>query len=257
MELAPLRSIPPWVNEEHLRSSSGFVPASVLILGFPGIRGMGGTAMEALGYLWVLLGYVIGATPFGYLAGKWKGIDIREHGSGNIGATNVLRVMGKGIGYPVFALDVFKGVLPVWLAQHFGGDVPPAGLVPVLTSIATILGHNYTFWLGFKGGKGIATSAGALLPLMPFTILAAVTLWGIAFLTTRYVSVASIISALTLPSSIFLQGVFSGSWNGPLLGLASLIGGMAVWRHRGNIKKLREGTENRFERKKKSTPAPS
>jgi glycerol-3-phosphate acyltransferase PlsY len=203
-------------------------------------------------YLWILIGYLAGATPFGYLAGRMKGIDIREHGSKNIGSTNVLRVLGKGIGYPVFALDVLKGVLPVLLSRIYAQDVEPVGLVPALTCIATILGHNYTFWLGFKGGKGIATSAGALLPIMPFTIVAAVTLWIVTFLTTRYVSLGSIVAALTLPASFLLQGLSTGEWNGPLLGLASLIGGLAVFKHRANIDRLRKGTENKFERKKKT-----
>jgi len=203
-------------------------------------------------FLWILVGYVVGSTPFGYIAGRMKGIDIREHGSKNIGSTNVLRVLGKGIGYPVFALDVLKGVVPVLLARIYAQDVEPVGLVPALTSIATILGHNYTFWLGFKGGKGIATSAGALLPIMPFTILAAVTLWVVTFLTTRYVSLGSIVAALTLPTSFLIQGVSTGAWNWPLVGLASLIGGLAVFKHRANIERLRRGTENKSGRKKKT-----
>lgn len=211
--------------------------------------------MAALSLLWIPLGYVIGSTPFGYIAGKLKGIDIREHGSKNIGATNVLRVLGKGVGYPVFALDVLKGVLPVWLAQVYAAELPPEGLIPVLTCIATVLGHNFTFWLGFKGGKGIATSAGALLPLMPVTILVAFALWCTTFLTTRYVSVASIVASATLPASMLIQGIFFHHWQAPLLVLASLTGGMAIWRHRGNIRKLRAGTELRFERKGKKGAA--
>jgi glycerol-3-phosphate acyltransferase PlsY len=213
-----------------------------------------------LDYLWIPLAYVVGATPFGYLAGRLKGIDIREHGSKNIGSTNVVRVLGKGIGYPVFALDVLKGVLPVLLARLFAQDAAPVGLVPALAAVATILGHNYTFWLGFKGGKGIATSAGALLPIMPVTILAAVILWIGTFLATRYVSLGSIVAALTLPASFLLRGLFLGRWEWPLLGLAVLIGGLAVFKHRANIQRLRAGTENRFERKPKprpGNPAPS
>jgi glycerol-3-phosphate acyltransferase PlsY len=149
-------------------------------------------------------------------------------------------------------LDVIKGVLPVLLARIYANDVQPEGLVPALTSIATILGHNYTFWLGFKGGKGIATSAGALLPIMPVTILTAVTLWAITFLTTRYVSLGSIIAAITLPTSFLLQGLVTGHWQWPLFGLAALVGGLAVFKHRANIERLLNGTENKFERKKQS-----
>ncbi len=212
--------------------------------------------MAWLPYLWIPLGYVIGSTPVGFLAGKLKGIDIREHGSGNIGATNVLRVLGKGVGYPVFALDVLKGVVPVLLARVFASEAGPVeGLIPVLTCVTTILGHNYTFWLGFKGGKGIATSAGSLFPLIPVTIVAAVVLWVATFFLTRYVSVASLVAAVTLPTSIFLQKIGTGVWNVPYQVLTLVVCLLAIWRHKTNILRLMAGTENRFEPKGKAAAA--
>jgi acyl phosphate:glycerol-3-phosphate acyltransferase len=203
----------------------------------------------------ILCSYLLGSIPFGLLAAKLKGIDIREHGSGNIGSTNVLRVLGKGIGWTVCALDVLKGVLPVLLARIYAQDAEPVGLVPALTCIATILGHNYTFWLGFKGGKGIATSAGALLPIMPVTIVVAVILWIITFVTTRYVSLGSLVASVTLPTSFLIQGIVTGNWQWPLLGLGALAGGLAIYKHRANVQRLLNGTESKFERKKKpATP---
>ena len=132
--------------------------------------------------------YVVGATPFGYLAGKMKGVDIRQHGSGNIGATNVIRVLGKGIGIPVFILDVLKGLLPVLCARwwNLGMDCQ------IAAALGAVLGHNFTFWLGYKGGKGVATSAGALFGLMWMPTLVAVVTWVVAFFFTRYVAVASL-----------------------------------------------------------------
>jgi acyl phosphate:glycerol-3-phosphate acyltransferase len=201
--------------------------------------------------------FVIGATPFGYLAGRLRGVDIREHGSGNVGATNVIRVLGKGIGIPVFALDVLKGWLPVFLTNSIltarGMDSTwPA----ILAGVATVIGHNYTFWLRFRGGKGIATSAGVLAALLPLPLLVALTLWAVLFFTTRYVAVASIGASLVvgiMPAVLYFVG---GKWAPtlPLVIFGALLGTLAVWRHRSNIRRLLEGTENRFTRKK-SDPA--
>ena len=195
----------------------------------------------------LLLAYAAGATPFGYLIARWKGIDIRQHGSGNIGATNVIRVMGKRIGLPVFGLDVLKGLLPVvaarmWSAQQGFDPTWPM----LLAALGSVLGHNFTFWLGFKGGKGIATSAGAILALLPAALGVAVALWVICFLVTRYVALASIAAGLSLPLTVLAQRGLTGSPPLPLLGFATVIGLLAVWRHRSNIQRLRQGTENRF-----------
>lgn len=193
----------------------------------------------------IVLAYVIGASPFGFLAGKLRGIDIREHGSGNIGATNVLRVLGKPIGISVFILDVLKGMVPVWIAQQ--AATPGQSLIPILAAIAAILGHNYTFWLRFKGGKGIATSAGAIFLLMPLPLGIALVVWLLSFAITRYVSVASILAGLSLPLSVGVLGLSDGQQDVPKLVFAIFLAIMATWRHKTNLRRLREGTEHRFE----------
>ncbi|MEO0416460.1 MAG: glycerol-3-phosphate 1-O-acyltransferase PlsY [Verrucomicrobiota bacterium] len=203
-----------------------------------------------------LIGYVIGSTPFGFLAGKMKGIDIREHGSGNIGATNVLRTLGKSVGYPVFLLDVLKGVVPVLIAQQLTDN----SLTHIIAAIATILGHNYTFWLKFKGGKGIATTAGTMAPLIPIPLVVALSLWAIFLFATRYVSVASIVAAISIPISQAVQSFLKHSsnfanWDKPLTIFGLVLCILAVWKHRGNIQRLRNGTENRFGKKKTTNQA--
>jgi glycerol-3-phosphate acyltransferase PlsY len=201
-----------------------------------------------------LAGYVCGATPFGYLAGKLKGIDIREHGSGNIGATNVIRVCGKGIGLPVFALDVLKGWLPAWCAQHWfaahGAEVEWITSAMIVAGAAAVMGHNFTFWLSGKGGKGIATSAGALLALAPWAVLVALVAWFIAVKLTRYVSLASLIAALCVPGTMAFMMMRTGRWNFIELGFGVVLCALAFVRHKANIQRLLAGTENRVGQKK-------
>ena len=202
--------------------------------------------VELLREAWpVLVAYVVGATPFGYLAGRVKGIDIRQHGSGNIGATNVLRVLGKPVGITVLVLDMLKGLLPVLLSQW----VSDSSAIHIATAIAAILGHNYTFWLGFKGGKGIATTAGAILPILPWALLAAVLGWIIVLFTTRYVSVASIAAALLIPIELAVETWLTGKWNAAVFGFGLFVCLLAIWKHRSNIARLRRGEENRFGKK--------
>jgi glycerol-3-phosphate acyltransferase PlsY len=209
--------------------------------------------------LLVLAAYVIGATPFGFLMGKAKGLDIRDHGSGNIGATNVLRIVGKKEGIFVFVLDVLKGLVPVIVGRNLAASIlgSPSGqwlsIVCVLIALATILGHNYTFWLGFKGGKGVATSGGALVALMPWAVLASAAVWAVVFFAKRYVSLASICAALTIPVAIVVQGIVRGSHEVPLLVLGVVVAVLGVWRHRLNIGRLRAGTENRMVKKSKQS----
>jgi len=225
-------------------------------------------------WLLPLIAFLLGSIPFGYLFGKCKGIDIRAHGSGNIGATNVWRVLGKSCGIPCFILDVLKGFIPVMLALNLlrfegmgqGLLLPiPADwiqwqgqhttqLLHVCCGLLAILGHNYSPWVGFKGGKGIATSAGVLLALFPFFgICLLVLLWLMVFLTTRYVSLASIAAAAALPIltvwGAWHHGKFQdGSWNRSLLGFSVIAGAMAIYKHRSNIQRLRAGTESRFKK---------
>lgn len=200
----------------------------------------------------ILAAYLIGATPFGYLAGKVRGIDIRQHGSGNIGATNVLRVLGKPIGYTVLFLDMLKGLVPVLIATR----ASDATAIHIATAVAAILGHNYTFWLGFKGGKGIATTGGAILPLIPWALLVAVTGWVLALLVTRYVSVASICAALLIPATLAVQMFWTGPWNPGIFAFGLFVCVLAIWKHRSNIGRLRRGEENRFSRSTAKSTAP-
>ena len=199
-----------------------------------------------------LLAYLIGGLPFGYwFVRLTSGKDIRNLGSGNIGATNVLRVMGKKWGYFVFACDVLKGFLAVKLAVALAtAGHANVALGAVLGAIACILGHNYTVWLGFKGGKGVATSAGVLLGLFPPTvILAMLAIWLAVFFVGRYVSLASICAALSLPVAVFLLVTRSGSVFWLLFWFSMAIAALVVWRHRSNLARLAKGTESRFTRK--------
>lgn len=193
----------------------------------------------------VLVAYLVGATPFGFLTGKMKGIDIREHGSGNIGATNVLRVLGKPVGITVLVLDVMKGLIPVIVAKL----VSDSSLVHIATAMAAIIGHNYTFWLGFKGGKGIATTGGAILPIMPWALIAAVLGWIIVLKLSRYVSLASIAAALIIPLTLVVENLITGTWEWNIFGFGIFVCLLAIWKHRSNIGRLLRGEENRFAKK--------
>jgi glycerol-3-phosphate acyltransferase PlsY len=192
-------------------------------------------------------GYVSGATPFGYVAGRWKGIDIRQHGSGNIGATNVIRVLGKGIGIPVFLLDLVKGWLPVWVAKMW---LPEAGvegsmlaLAAVLTGFAAVLGHMFTFWLGFRGGKGVATTAGVLLGVAPDAVAAGFVVWLLVYLATRFVSLASMLASVAVPGWLVFRMARSGDWEPVMLGFGVVVMVLVFVRHRSNIGRLIAGTE--------------
>ena len=204
--------------------------------------------------LLIAFAYLCGSLPFGYWAGLMKGMDIRKHGSGNIGATNVIRVLGKGVGIPVFILDMLKGVVPVALAEswmnHHGASPGTATLIAVCCAAAAVLGHMFTFWLGFKGGKGVATSAGALLGLAPLSLLIGFVVWLIVYFRSRVVALASIASAIALPIAMALVMTYQGTWNFVLLGLGIVMGVLVAVRHRSNIARMLMGTENRFENKK-------
>jgi acyl phosphate:glycerol-3-phosphate acyltransferase len=196
-----------------------------------------------------LLSYLLGSIPWGYVFARSKGIDIRQQGSGNIGAANVLRVMGKKWGYLVFLCDFLKGFLSVKLgsliAAYFLADV---ALANVIAATACVLGHDYPVWLGFKGGKGIATLAGAVLSLFsPLVFVSFGVVWIAAFLIGRYTSLASISAAVALPIAVSL--IDAATARPLLVGFSVFMGALAIWRHRGNIVRLLNGTENRFRRK--------
>jgi glycerol-3-phosphate acyltransferase PlsY len=201
--------------------------------------------LNNLSWLWPLLFYLLGSIPTGYLLGRARGIDIRQFGSGNIGATNVWRVMGRKWGLVAFACDFLKGFLPLFLLARLAFPQPTVwavALLLVVCGLAAILGHNYTPWLGFKGGKGVATSAGVVAALLPWSLLAVFTLWLVVTALTRIVSIASLLAAIALP--------FATAWfypgQGVYLGLAVLAGGLVVWTHRSNIRRLLAGTEPRL-----------
>jgi glycerol-3-phosphate acyltransferase PlsY len=208
----------------------------------------------AFGYfLTAILGYLLGSFPSGLLISRTRGVDIRNHGSGNIGATNVLRVLGKKWGYLVFALDALKGFAAVRIAFAIalavGPGITPRELVGIAGGLACILGHTFPVWLRFRGGKGVATSAGVLLGLMPLAVVSVFAVWVILFQFTRYVSVASIGAAAALPVFVMLYlrlGLLTGA---SLLPFSILIAGVVVWRHRSNMKRLFQGKEERFGQK--------
>lgn len=204
--------------------------------------------------------YLCGAIPFGLLIGWARGIDIRTKGSGNIGATNVGRVLGRPYGLLAFGLDLLKGFVPVrlvgfWLAAHSGGEALVAGdfLVWMAVAAACIVGHVFPVYLRFKGGKGVATSLGVLLGIWPyFTLpgLAAFGLWiGVTGLT-RYVSVGSIAAAGAFPV-LFAAAAHLARWGSaehlwPLYAFSVILAALVIYRHRSNIKRLLAGTESKI-----------
>jgi acyl phosphate:glycerol-3-phosphate acyltransferase len=203
----------------------------------------------------VLIGsYLLGSVPFGYLVGRLVGVDIRRAGSGNIGATNVVRVLGKRYGYPVFACDVLKGFGTVTIAMLMALGRWPAWNSPeifgILAAISSVLGHLYPPWLKFKGGKGVATSAGALLALTPVAALIGIAIWIIVFCLTRYVSLASITAAVVLPIVILVISWRDQNEGKPLIYFSACIAALVIWRHRSNLSRLMRGTEPRFTRKR-------
>jgi glycerol-3-phosphate acyltransferase PlsY len=199
------------------------------------------------------LSYLIGSFPTGYLVGRLAGIDIRKVGSGNIGATNVLRVLGKPFGYTVFVFDFLKGTVAVTLSILIVSRVRPAfhetELVGIIAGVLCVIGHSYPVWLGFKGGKGVATSVGVLFGLMPVAALIVMFVWLITFLVTKYVSVASIVAAIALPAAVFAM-VYVRKTNGMTLVYFSVcLTVLIIWRHRSNLSRLMKGTEQSFKQK--------
>jgi len=201
--------------------------------------------------------YLLGSVPFGLMVGKLKGVDPRTAGSGNIGASNVGRLLGRKFFALVFLLDLLKGLVPMLLAGRvLGGAGVEARtyLVWLLVGFAAIIGHMFSAFLGFKGGKGVATSSGVILGLFPyFTVPGAVALavWAVVLKGTRYISVASITAAVLFPVSYVMIALVCG-WpvfreQLPLLGFSVLVAAMIVYKHRSNIARLRAGTEPRYD----------
>jgi glycerol-3-phosphate acyltransferase PlsY len=204
-------------------------------------------SVESIGV--ALIGYLLGSIPFGVLVSKRLGVDIYSVGSGNPGATNVLREIGKPAGYTVFVLDFMKGVLATcWFVLpvfSVSTDVTLAlwGLP------AAVLGHTFPLFTGFRGGKGVATAMGGLLVVMPVCLLIGLVTWAIVFYSTRYVAVASIGFGLSLPvCSLVLFWARDEHWGVVVMAFVVMV--WIVWRHRSNLARLRAGTENQFSRKK-------
>jgi glycerol-3-phosphate acyltransferase PlsY len=197
--------------------------------------------------------YLLGSIPFGYLAGWIAGVDIRKAGSGNIGATNVLRVLGKRYGYPVFALDFLKGLVAVRIAMAIAMAVRPQSASPevlgVLAAVSGVIGHSFPIWLRFRGGKGVATSAGALFGLMPLAAVIGGSIWILTFLLTRYVSVASVTTVVALPFVIAIITWLNGTDRKALFYSSLCIAAVVIWRHHSNLSRLVRGIEPRFTRK--------
>lgn len=184
----------------------------------------------------ILASYLLGATPTSYIAGKLgRGIDLREHGSRNLGATNVYRILGWKYAIPVALFDIAKGAVPVLVFSH-----PP--WLAVAIGAAAVVGHMFSPYVSFRGGKGVATAAGMFLALAPFAVLIAIPIWAICLWLTGYVSLSSIIAVLSVPLSVGLLQP-----NSPYVLWASVaLVALIVFAHRRNISQLIAGTENRF-----------
>ncbi len=208
-----------------------------------GLHQHNGSVMGVNGTIGALLigSYLLGSLPIGlWIAKKVKGVDIRTLGSGNIGSTNVGRVCGPVAGTVVFTLDIFKGLLPPLLGARLHPDgVALASGWLVLAALLAIIGHNYSVWLGFQGGKGIATSAGALFGIAPPVGLSVLGVFLFELATIGYVSLGSILAALSLP--FFMAYYYTGDRYRLAFALAASL--MAVYKHRANVQRLRAGTE--------------
>ena len=209
--------------------------------------------MAAFAYIAVaVVSYLLGSIPTGFLVAKGRGIDIRTVGSGNIGATNVFRYLGKPAGVFVLLMDALKGWAAVVglarlvaLVLYPSADAQTREWLGVVAGISAILGHNYTCWLHFKGGKGIATSAGVLAALVPTALIIALGIWGVVCVATRYVSLGSIVAAFSLPFLAWLTGA-----SVTMIWVAGIMGALAIYKHKTNIRRLLNGTENRIGGKK-------
>jgi len=195
----------------------------------------------------IIASYLLGSIPAAYIAGKSKGVDLRKHGSGNLGATNVIRVMGPKIGLLVFAFDMAKGALPVaWFPRLLSPAALPFGsmtIAGILCGVAAIIGHVRPIYLKFgRGGKGVATSAGVFLALAPVQTLLTLVIFAVVLMTSGFVSLGSLISAVMLP---VLLGITVGPTS-PLFLISLAVALFVFWTHRANIARLRKGEEHRF-----------
>ena len=201
--------------------------------------------------LWLLASYFVGAIPTSYLLSRlFAGIDLRQHGSGNLGATNLYRVLGWKYAVPAALVDIAKGAVPVLL---FAPQVSHSQVFALACGVAAILGHVFSVFVGFKGGKGVATAAGVMLGLAPLALAVSAVVWALLVRLTGYVSVGSIAAAAVLPLAVYL---LEDSNSPELLWIAAAIAAGVILLHRKNIQRLLKGTENRFGRRAASTPRP-
>ena len=218
-------------------------------------------SVQWIGYIaTALAAYLLGSVPTGYLVGRARGVDIRTVGSGNIGATNVFRALGRAAGILVLVVDAAKGYAACAVLAPLLAGLTSAGVAEgtaaadafrILAGISVILGHNYSCWLRFKGGKGVATTAGVLLAWFPMAFAIALAVWLVVFLLSRIVSLASIVAAVALPVSVGCSG---GGLRWVVV--SALLGLLAIYTHRSNIRRLLDGTEHRFGRKTPSDNTP-
>lgn len=196
--------------------------------------------------LLTIIAYLIGALPFGLLVAHARGVDLRSQGSGNIGATNVFRCVGKGWGIFTFLLDALKGFIPAFVFPMTRDLDPGYG---VLFGVAAILGHTFPVYLRFKGGKGVATSAGVLLGVAPLAVAVAFVCWLACMVISRYVSLSSILASMVVAVMVWVQGDTGWVVNTALTLMSLLV----IWLHRANIRRLLNGTESRFGKKKEES----
>jgi acyl phosphate:glycerol-3-phosphate acyltransferase len=199
-----------------------------------------------------VVSYLIGSVPFGYIAGRLAGVDIRKVGSGNVGATNVVRSLGKRFGYPVFLLDFLKGIaaveMSIFVFNHSSIQITRE-LCAIIAGASCVIGHLFPVWLGFKGGKGVATSAGIIFGLMPLVAMIMGLVWIAVFQATRYVSLASVSAAIALPVATGVLLHFGKLHGAVLFYFSFALAALVIVRHRSNFFRLLMGTEHRFERK--------
>lgn len=194
--------------------------------------------------VFIILSYLIGAIPFALLIARTRGVDIRAVGSGNVGATNVFRSVDKRLGVLTFACDVLKGFLPAILFPLWAtAGIENAENAGLLYGCAAIAGHNWPIYLQFKGGKGVATSAGVLLGVAPLAVAIGLAVWIVFFAAFRYVSLASILAAAGVPIAAW---ILHGTTNRVLPAVMTVLGLLVIWRHRSNIERLLNGTEKQF-----------
>jgi len=205
-----------------------------------------GTRVTGIDALWLCASYLAGSLPIGLLIGRLRGVDLRRAGSGNIGATNAGRVLGKPWFFVVFALDFMKSFVPTLLARSFGGSGLKPDLLGLLCGIAAVVGHVFPLFLRFKGGKGVATAAGVFFALAWAPALCALLAWNLVFRTTRFVSLASLAAAVVLPLASFLIPRLSRlTVDASVQWAALLVGVLIVARHKSNIGRLLRGEEPR------------